>query len=290
MTKYTPPVTRKEFTRTIRGTTTTYHRYIDGNNQRIPGVTSILSDGIPKPQLIDWAANATAEGVVNNWDTLTELGPADRLKAIQNIRYETTNRAKNKGTKVHTLAEAIVQGIEIPDPGEELRPYAENLARFYDSWNLDPVLVEVTVVNYGTDRRPGYAGTLDLVADLDWITGERQRWLLDIKTGEKGIFPETAIQLAAYRFATHYVDHNHNEQPMPKVDGTGAIHVTANDAVLYPTVSEIPQYNTFIYAAAIAAYKNDGETGIILPPQHPPKISTGQMIWTNGVSINGEGT
>jgi hypothetical protein len=276
--KFLPPVTRKEYTRTIRGNTTTYHHYLDADGKRIPGVTSIIGDGIPKPQLIDWAGNATAEGAINNWDELAELPIAIRLKTLQGIRYETTNKAKNKGTQIHSYAEAIVQNIQV-NPPPELRPYAENLARFYDAWNIDPILVETTVVNYGSDRRPGYAGTLDLIADLDWITGERQRWLLDVKTGEKGIFPETAIQLAAYRRAEFYVDGDGNEQPMYQVDNTGAIHVTADDAVLYPTVSETPQYNTFIYASQIAAYKKDGEQGLILPPQYPPKTSTMHITW-----------
>ena len=279
--KFIPPVSRKEYTRTIRGVTTTYHHYLDGDSHRIPGVTSILSDGIPKPQLKVWAGNVTAEYAVDHWDELAETPIAKRLQTLQEVQYQKTNLAKNKGTQVHLFAEAIVQNIEVTPP-DDLRPYAENLARFYDAWNVDPILVETTVVNYGTDKRPGYAGTLDLIADLDWITGERQRWLLDVKTGEKGIFPETAIQLAAYRFAEYYVDKDGNEQPMPKVDATGAIHVTADDAVLYPTFSHVPQYNTFIYASAIAAYKRDGENGLIEPPVYPAKTSTMHVSWDGG--------
>ena len=37
------------------------HHYEDANGKRIPGVTTILNDGLPKPALINWAANATAE-------------------------------------------------------------------------------------------------------------------------------------------------------------------------------------------------------------------------------------
>ena len=40
------------------------HYYQDANGNRIPGVTTILNEGLPKPALINWAANATAEAAV----------------------------------------------------------------------------------------------------------------------------------------------------------------------------------------------------------------------------------
>jgi hypothetical protein len=112
----------------------------------------------------------------------------------------------------------------IPD---ELRGHVDNYVQFIDAWKLDPVLVEAVVVNYTR----GYAGTFDLIADLDSPTGERQRLLLDIKTGATGVFSETALQLAAYRNAEYYVDADGDEQPMIAVDGCAAIHVTAANKI-----------------------------------------------------------
>lgn len=266
MTKYIPPVTRKQSGRT--------HYYVDGEGHRIPGVTTILGGGLPKPQLINWAANATAEGAINNWDQLGELPPAARLKALQDIRYETTNTAKNRGTQVHLYAEALVQGIEVKGVPDELRPYVENYVQFIDTWNLDPVLVEVVIVNYTF----GYAGTLDLVAELDHPSGDRETWLIDIKTGEKGIYPETALQLAAYRYAEFYVDRDGNEQPMIPVEHTGAIHVTADDAVLIPTVSGRDQLNMFRIAQKVYEYDKDKD-GLIQPALRLPSNSTASVIW-----------
>lgn len=266
MTKFVPPVRRVD-----RGR---YHYYTDAEGHRIPGVTTILGDGLPKPQLINWAANATAEGAVNGWDELSDLPPAARLKALQGIRYETTNKAKNKGTLIHGYAEQLVQGHTVTGIPDELRGYTEAYVRFIDAWQLDPILVEVVIVNYTY----GYAGTLDLIAEINTPAGERETWLLDIKTGEKGIFPEVALQLAAYRYAEFYVDADGNEKPMPKVDDTGAIHVTSDEAILIPTVSERDELNMFRITQKMAAHKND-EGGLILPELRLPNSSAAHVIW-----------
>lgn len=265
MTKYIPPVRRVD-----RGR---YHFYEDGDNRRIPGVTTILG-ALPKPALINWAGNATAEAAINRWDELTQMPPAQRLDTLKKARYDVTNTAKNKGTLVHGYAERLVQGEEVTGIPDELRPYTENYIRFIDTWQLDPILVEVVLVNY----THGYAGTLDLVAEITTPAGERETWLLDIKTGEKGIWPETALQLSAYRNAEFYVDNDGNEQPMPPVEGTAAIHVTADDAVLIPTVSGPEQYNQFRFAKKIYEFEQESD-GLILPPLLQPTRSTARVTW-----------
>jgi len=135
-------------------------------------------------------------------------------------------------------------------------------------------LVEVVIANYTY----GFAGTLDLVADLTGPTGERERYLLDIKTGEKGIYAETALQLSAYRFAEFYLDTDGNEQPMIPVDNTGAIHVTADDAQLIPTVSEREQLQIFRIAQKVYEFDKDKD-GLILPALRLPTNSTASIIW-----------
>jgi hypothetical protein len=196
------------------------------------------------------------------------------MKTLQGIRYEVTNKAKNKGTQVHLYAEALVQGIEVKGVPDELRPYVDNYVRFIDAWQLDPVLVEVVIVSYGH----GYAGTLDLIADLTGPTGERERWLLDIKTGEKGIYAETALQLSAYRFAEFYLDQDGAEQPMISVEACGAIHITSDDAVLIPTVSDREQLQMFRIAQKVYEFDKDKD-GLILPALRLPTSSTARVVW-----------
>lgn len=267
MNKYIPPVQRIE-----RGRS---HHYVDGDGHRIPGVTTILGDGVPKPQLINWSGNATAEAAIDRWDELAALPPAKRLETLKRARYEVVNFAKNKGTAVHGYAEKLVQGEEVTGIPDELRAHTENYVRFIDTFQLDPILIECVIVNY----RCGYAGTLDLVAEIsNPQTGDREIWLLDIKTGEKGIFAETAWQLAAYRYADAYIDAGGDEQPMIKVQNTGAIHVTSDDAQLIPTVSGPDQFTQFRFIQKNAEIQGDKD-GLILPAILHPSPSTAHVVW-----------
>ena len=267
--KYVPPVARKE---TKRG-----HYYVDGEGQRIPGVTTVLGDGLPKKALINWAGNATAEAAINRWEELAELPPAQRLDTLKRARYDVTDKAKRRGTEVHGYAEKLVQGEEVTGIGDEIRGHVEAYVRFIDAFNLDPVLVEVVIVNY----RYGYAGTLDLVADIDCphCPGRRCRWLLDVKTNEKGIYAETALQLAAYRYADAYVDAEGNEQPMITVDHCGAIHVTSSDAVLVPTVSNHEQLAIFRIAAKVREWDKNNDDLVRAPIAAPTNKTAARIIW-----------
>ena len=217
------------------------HYYEDANGKRIPGVTTILSEGLPKPALINWAANATAEAAVNRWDELGQMGPADRLKILKAARYEDRDAAAKRGTEVHALAEKLMHGHEITVP-DELRGHVEAYVKFLDQWNPTPVLTEVTVVNYTV----GYAGTLDMVMDC-----HSRRILADIKTTRSGIYGETALQLSAYRYAEVYqadgADHD-----MPDIDETWAIWVRGDGYAVVPVNTSQAVFDDFRRVAATA--------------------------------------
>lgn len=214
------------------------HSYtIDG--QRADGVTTLLSDGVPKPALINWAANTTAEYAVDHWAELTDLSPSKRLDTLKKARYADLDRAARRGTEVHTLAEQLVRGAEIDVP-DELSGHVESYVRFLDEIEPEPLLVETVVAH----REWGYAGTLDLVARID---GSRQPkwpamfqrdavWVLDVKTTRSGIFPDVALQIAMYRHAEVYIGADGTEQPMADlgIEFGGAIHVRADGYDLIP--------------------------------------------------------
>ena len=218
------------------------HYYEDATGKRIPGVTTILNEGLPKPGLINWAGNATAEAAVNRWDELADMGPADRLKVLKAARYEDRDAAAKRGTEVHALAEELILGREVTVP-DELRGHVESYVRFLDEWNPSPVLTEVAVVNYSH----GYAGTLDMVCDC----GGR-RVLADIKTTRSGIYGETALQLAAYRYAEVYVRPEGGEDDMPDVDETWAIWVRGDGYTVIPVNTSPAVFDDFRRVAATA--------------------------------------
>lgn len=237
MSRYKPPIRRVD-----RGRN---HWYADADGARVPGVTTILKS-LPKDALINWAANATAEAALNRWDELSALPPASRLKELQGARFADRDRAANRGTAVHKLAERLVMGEEVELP-DEIAGHAESYARFLDEWKVDPVAVEVVVMSH----KHGYAGTVDLIADFPTLG---KRLLLDLKTSRSGIFGETALQLAAYRYADTYVDEDGAEQPMFPVDGCAGVHVRADGYSLRPIESGPEQHRAFLYLQQVARW------------------------------------
>lgn len=219
------------------------HSYLlDG--EKVRGVTTIIGDGIPKPALVNWSANATAEYAVDNWAELGELKPSTRLDRLKKARYEDRDAAARRGTEVHGLAERLVLGEKIDVP-EELAGHVDAYLRFLEEWDPHPVLVEAVVFS----RRFLYGGTLDLVADL----ADGRRWLLDVKTTRSGVYGETGLQLAAYRYADFYlgdqVDGAYAEIPMPEVDATGVIWVRSDGYELVPVEAGELQLRMFRHAS-----------------------------------------
>lgn len=219
------------------------HSYkIDG--QRADGVTTLLGDGLAKPALINWAANTTAAYAVDRWDELADLSVSARLERLKKARYEDLDKASKRGTEVHKLAEQLVRGREVDVP-DEIAGHVESYVKFLDDFEPQPVLVESVVGN----RQWSYCGTLDLVAD---IAGER--WLLDVKTSRSGIFPEVALQIAAYRHAETYIDDDGREQSMAALNIVrgGAIHVRGDGYDLVPLDTDEPVFRAFCHVAWVA--------------------------------------
>jgi hypothetical protein len=237
------------------------HHYIDTETgARVPGVTTILGDGIPKPALINWAATATIDYAIDNWSALSVLPPSARTKELSGARYAAKDTAANRGTQVHALAERLVRGDRVAIP-DGLAGYVESYVRFLDEFDVRPVLVERTLHS----AAHGYCGTFDLIADLldpddpepDPQVRRRVRWLLDIKTNRSGIFGETALQLAAYRFADVWIDEETGaEEPMPEVERVGAVHVRADGYSLVPVEAGPVQFRQFLYATQVAQFVN----------------------------------
>lgn len=262
------------------------HSYVDSDTgDRIPGATTLLGDGVPKPALITWAANATAEYAVDHWDELSKLAPSVRLKTLQGARYAVKDEASNRGTTVHGIAEKLVHGDRVAIP-DGLEGHVTSYVRFLDEFDVRPILVERTIWSPAHN----YCGTFDLIADLldpddpepDPALRRRHTWLLDIKTNRSGIFGETALQLAAYRFAEVYIGDDGEELEMPAVDKTGAVHVRADGYDLVPVVAEEVQHRTFLYAQQIAAFTNHSRELVgepVVSPQTSVYGLTKDVAW-----------
>jgi hypothetical protein len=228
------------------------HSYYDGS-RKLDGVTTLLSDGVPKPALIAWAGNTTAEYAVDHWSELADLSHTARLAKLKGARYEDLDKAAKRGTEVHGLAERLVhresEGVEVPD---ELAGHVESYVRFLDTWQIEPVLVEVELFNLTW----GYAGTADLLAQLP--NGHRV-WM-DIKTTRSGIFGETALQLCAYAHCEiALVDGEEIDVASYRADPevACAIHVRADGYDVHPLPIGAETWTTFRHVIKVARAARD---------------------------------
>jgi hypothetical protein len=259
MSRYTAPIRRVD---TAKG-----HHYKDATGQRVPGVTTINDQGVPKPALINWAGNTTAEYAVDHWDELGMIAPAARLKRLQRARYEDVDKAKNRGTEVHRAAEKLLAGKSAQVP-EEIAGHVDSYARFLDEFKVEPVHVEFSCVSY----RWGYAGTADLDAWLMLPERGRTRLLMDLKTSRSGVFGETALQLAGYRYADKWVVDGLEVDP-PLVDFCAAIHVRGDGYDLVPVEAGEQEHKDFLYAMRVGGFVARSRD-LIGPPIIPPSTST----------------
>lgn len=206
------------------------HRYrLDGHP--VPGVTTLIGKGLPKPAIPYWAAKTVAEWVADNPDLTEDLkrmggrGPA--VAFLKEIPWQKRDEAAIRGTDVHKLGERLIHGEEVDVP-EHLAPRVAGYVEWLDARQPEPLLTEAACAS----RQWQYAGTFDLLAHMDG-----QTWLLDLKTSS-GVYGDMALQLAAYAHAEFYLDVDGAEQPMPTVDRLGIVHITEYGTTLHEVPAE----------------------------------------------------
>lgn len=259
------------------------HQYfLEG--EKVPGVTTVLSDGIPKGGLIGWAANSVAEYVINRlqpartaegkirivadelvadllaWNETREqwarekVSGGERLprlalsRILANIRYADSDAAAGQGTAVHNLAEQLANGQTVDVP-TYLRGHVESYLRFLREWDPTQAMLERVIVN----RKWRYMGKLDMIC---WIADDEhpdggEWWLIDIKTSRSGVFSEVALQLAGYRYGEVMlvtIDGEQTEIPMPQVTRCGVLWVRSDGYDLVPVTAGPAEFRVFLYA------------------------------------------
>jgi hypothetical protein len=179
---------------------------VDG--KKADGVTTLIGDGTRKKALEAWGIRSVAEYAAEHLDRLVEMQPMGKeaiASALKQSPYTDRDKAANRGTEVHALAEELIHGRPVDVP-PELAGHVDSYVRFLDEWQPEPIKVEKVVAS----RQWNYCGTFDAVyrlADGSVVIG-------DIKTSRSGIYAEAALQLAAYRFAEVYLDDDGTEKPM----------------------------------------------------------------------------
>lgn len=240
-----------------------------GDNPRsYISVTNALG-AIPKKALVYWAAKEVANAAVSKYDLLggmIEDNPEDAVKWLKGAPWGNRDRAADMGTAIHSVAELDAEG-QSGDADEiiaSLPPDAQAKARqVRDCLDRLPVRIEHTeAVVYSDDY--GYAGTLDFIVSTDdeellsrlphegTAPDGRAYFIADLKTG-KGVYPEVALQLAAYRHATHMVDlANVTRVDVPEVHGGFVIHPTEKSWAIIPVACGIDAFRDFLSALTLS--------------------------------------
>ena len=175
-----------------------YYRYDDaGNPEFFPSVTTILSQTLPKaPHLINWIANKGIE-------------EAERYKG-ERAAYGTFMHAAfeelliNRAYDLDGLKGKLKEYIEVYRLPDDFIHYADDLkkdvlafAQFVLDYDVRPLAVEIALVH----PYYKYAGMIDCPCTMLAKIGgdERINAIVDFKSGRKGFYEESEIQLGMYR-------------------------------------------------------------------------------------------
>lgn len=228
------------------------HRYrLDGD--WVPGVTTLIGKGLPKPALPYWAARTVAEWVVGNPDLTEEIkrlgGGRPAVAFLKELPWQKRDEAAVRGTDIHALAERLAHGEEVEVP-EHLAGYVQGYVDWLDATGFRPIVTEKACAS----RKWAYAGTMDAIGVFGAGPLDGQTVLLDWKTSN-GVYGETALQTAAYARAEFYLDGD-EEKPMLDIDALGVAHIQEGLTEFYilaSTPDEIDEaFKIFTHIAYVA--------------------------------------
>lgn len=223
------------------------HGYkLDGT--KVVGVTTVI-DTLDKPALRQWYANEAAKRVVDDWDTIVAMKPSDRLEYVKFGARDTVRAAALRGTEIHTLGEKLLHGDDVTVPDEHRGP-VEAYVRFLDAWDVEPIASETPLAHV----EQKYAGTADVWARIGKRDGAV--CLYDVKTG-KGVYDETGLQLAAYRFSSLMQPEKGVEIPTPAAELTYVAHVLPDTVRMVPVTADERVFRTFLYLLQVHRERTD---------------------------------
>ena len=169
------------------------HYVLPGQEQSpLVSVTSIVSDVISKPALVNWGKNIgikagqkTLEDIKGVFidEDIIEKFPLNARSHLNTLSLE----AADYGTEAHSLIEKIIEGYD-PDIPQEFRSVIDSFNIWKSTTSLDLTMAETQVYSLTL----GVAGTMDALA----LRGE-EAVILDWKTG-KGIYDDYSLQTGGY--------------------------------------------------------------------------------------------
>jgi hypothetical protein len=268
----------------------------DEGDLRLWSVTTILGV-LDKPALLYWAAEQTAKAAVTMAKTLparvAEDGAENVVKYLRDARFRRAPDALSDaefGTAMHGVAENYaLTGIPPKITAETFKGDVDAAVKCFeqlDRWlqRFQPAYIATEVTVFSPTY--GIAGTTDGFFTIDGV-----RLIFDYKYSKKsfdaqgkptGLYPEVALQLAAYRhaemaavwrprrfesFRRRYYALSTNEQgmavPVPTVDGGLGIKVTPEHCTAYPVQCGADVYEAFLFCLEVARFQFEKSKSVI---------------------------
>lgn len=260
-------------------------------------VTTILKV-LNKEALLQWAVNVTAERVIANLDVLNARlaneGPESAISYVKGLRWQTDGRLTDTelGTLAHGLFEAYALLGVRPEIAPELHPmYAaegvvlhpgdladlagmvDQFDRWLQGYQPDYLATEVVVYH----PKYGYAGQADgfvNIAGNDLIVDYKtSRKTYDGRGKVREPYAENALQLSAYRHATHaavfrarrYTNRSRRYYllsdaekaaavPVPEVVAGLVVKITPDHLGVYPLRCDKRQHDAFLFCQEVARW------------------------------------
>ena len=162
-------------------------RFYEIDGKKYVSVTTVLGI-LSKPFLLPWAVNQTIQYIVDAGVSLEELKKkgSQVYQEAKNYHSLVKTEAADKGSRCHAAIEQYLKdGTLIFEPD-----IAQAIGAFM-LWQKEHKF-KILKSEHTVFSKKGYAGTLDILCELDGKTT-----LCDLKTSNK-IWPEHYLQISAY--------------------------------------------------------------------------------------------
>lgn len=238
-----------------------------------------------KPECGNTFARCSHDWRVRCADCPCEKCPACTSKWLRDRHIAESSRRADEGTRVHDVLEHwVLSDGEIRPHEDDIAPFVAQFQQFVADYGLTPKsweMAEATVIN----REHAYAGTLDdilrfravdspLAAEVCARLGKEEVLLLgDTKTrgraGKAAIYPEHALQCAAYRNCSTILLPDGQEEPLPTVDGAFILQLRPDGYEMRLVVADDRTFGAFLAVLVLARWQWDHATASVSPRAFP---------------------
>ena len=246
----------------LRQTGAGYSRFYHFEGEKYLSVTSIISNGVPKPFLVPWAAKLTAETAVEELELLNQLvanDPQGAVDWLKKAKDRKVDKAASAGTELHEVVERLALGedITVHEEDPSVRDRLVGLMQFVEVAEPEFIAAEVTAFN----QKHHYAGTIDVVLASshpklqDYYETDKVELIVDVKSA-KGVYAENGLQMSAYQHSEFWVvdDKQFDFNSHYTIQGGAVLQLRPQSWNLVPLDTGRDMFRAFIRAAGVAHY------------------------------------